>query len=59
MLQTAAAVKQAMADADIACIEDVHFVQIKCPLLTKERIEQAAARDQTTVTGNTCDICSC
>jgi len=28
----------------------VHFVQIKCPLLTSERIEAAAARGHKTVT---------
>ena len=33
-----------MKDAGIAAAADVHFVQIKCPLLTKERIEEAARR---------------
>jgi len=38
----AAAVRRAMAEAAIDRVDDVHFVQIKCPLLTAERI--AAAR---------------
>jgi hypothetical protein len=38
---TAEAVRAAMKDAGIASAADVHFVQIKCPLLTKERIEEA------------------
>ena len=41
---TASAVTAAMADAGIVSPADVHFVQIKCPLLTKERIEEAARR---------------
>src|SRR5437868_3829489 len=35
--ETADAVTAAMADAGIADPADVHFVQIKCPLLTSER----------------------
>src|SRR5215470_8560576 len=38
---TAEGVSAAMKDAGIATPDDVHFVQIKCPLLTKERIEKA------------------
>jgi cyanuric acid amidohydrolase len=34
-------VKAAMADAGISDPDDVHFVQIKCPLLTAERISLA------------------
>lgn len=30
--------------------EDVHFVQVKCPLLTSDRIKDAAERQQPTVT---------
>src|SRR3954447_1480531 len=41
---TAETVRAAMQDAGIASATDVHFVQIKCPLLTKERIEEAARR---------------
>jgi cyanuric acid amidohydrolase len=40
----AAAVRRAMAEAAIQRAEDVHFVQIKCPLLTAERIEAAGGR---------------
>ena len=48
--ETAKAVAAAMADAGISDPQDVHFVQIKCPLLTSERIEAAAARGNKTVT---------
>lgn len=51
--ETAKAVAAAMKDAGIASSDDVHFVQIKCPLLTKERIEDAARRDQKTATEDT------
>lgn len=42
----AAGVKAAMADAGISDAADVHYVQVKCPLLTMERIEAAEARGQ-------------
>ncbi|WP_426409322.1 ring-opening amidohydrolase [Bradyrhizobium ganzhouense] len=48
--ETAEAVKAAMADAGITDAADVHFVQIKCPLLTSERVEAAAARGNKTAT---------
>jgi cyanuric acid amidohydrolase len=48
--ETAKAVRVAMADAGIDNPQDVHFVQIKCPLLTSERIEAAHARGHKTVT---------
>ena len=48
--ETAKAVATAMADAGILDPRDVHFVQIKCPLLTSDRIEAATARGQKTVT---------
>jgi cyanuric acid amidohydrolase len=48
--ETANAVRTAMADASIDDPADVHFVQIKCPLLTSERIEAAHGRGQKTVT---------
>ena len=38
---TAAAVVEAMADAGITRVEDVHWVQVKCPLLTAERVQAA------------------
>jgi cyanuric acid amidohydrolase len=50
--ETAKAVSVAVADAAIIDPKDVHFVQIKCPLLTSERIEAAAARGNKTVTSN-------
>src|SRR5882672_5952340 len=48
--ETARAVRVAMADAGIDDPQDVHFVQVKCPLLTSERVEAAHARGQQTVT---------
>jgi cyanuric acid amidohydrolase len=50
--QTVGAVEAAMRDARIDAVSDVHFVQIKCPLLTSERVKEAAARAKTTVTGS-------
>lgn len=47
------AVKAAMADGGIATPSDVHFVQIKTPLLTAETIADAATRGQRVVTHNT------
>lgn len=41
-----------MADAGIADSGDVHFVQIKCPLLTSERMADALRRGAKTVTTN-------
>jgi cyanuric acid amidohydrolase len=48
--ETAKAVRVAMADAGIGDRQDVHFVQIKCPLLTSDRIEAAHAREKKVVT---------
>ena len=50
--ETVKAVHQAMGDAGIDDPRDVHFVQIKCPLLTIERIEAALARGNKTVTAS-------
>jgi cyanuric acid amidohydrolase len=50
---TAEAVAAAMKDAAIATAADVHFVQIKCPLLTKERIEEAERRNAPVATDDT------
>jgi cyanuric acid amidohydrolase len=50
---TAAAVRAAMAQAGIADIADVHYVQVKCPLLTSERIARAKARGATVATEDT------
>jgi cyanuric acid amidohydrolase len=46
---TAKAVHLAMQDADIDDAHDVHFVQIKCPLLTSERVEAALHRGHSVV----------
>jgi cyanuric acid amidohydrolase len=48
--QTAHAVQVAMLDAGIDDPADVHFVQIKCPLLTAARVEDARRRGNVTVT---------
>lgn len=42
--QVADGVREAMRQAGIAGVEDVHFVQIKCPLLTARRIGEAERR---------------
>lgn len=49
----AAGVRQAMADAGIADPADVHFVQIKCPLLTAERMAEAERRGASVSTRDT------
>jgi cyanuric acid amidohydrolase len=51
--ETAAAVRQAIAAAAIVNVADVHYVQVKCPLLTKTRIAEAAARGAAVVTDDT------
>jgi cyanuric acid amidohydrolase len=48
--ETATTVKAAMEDAGITDPADVHFVQIKCPLLTSDRVEAANARGNKTAT---------
>jgi cyanuric acid amidohydrolase len=50
--ETTKAVEAAMRDACIDAVTDVHFVQIKCPLLTSERVQGAAARGTTAVTAS-------
>jgi cyanuric acid amidohydrolase len=49
---TAAAVREATKRAAIADTADVHWVQVKCPLLTKECIAEAASRDEITATND-------
>lgn len=49
----AKAVRKAMAAAEIATTQDVHYVQLKCPLLTTERINAAKARGAKVVTEDT------
>jgi cyanuric acid amidohydrolase len=50
---TAEAVAAAMLQAGITRNEDVHYVQVKCPLLTGDRIAEAIARGQTVATADT------
>ena len=47
---TAAATRAAMADAGIADAADVHFVQVKCPLLTAAKVQAARERGAEPVT---------
>ena len=49
----AAGVKAAMSDAGIRSADEVHYVQVKCPLLTSERIEAAEQRGKTVATRDT------
>jgi cyanuric acid amidohydrolase len=49
----ASAVLTAMADAGIENSQDVHFVQVKCPLLTVQRAGDAEARGATVATKDT------
>ncbi len=51
--EVAAAVKHAIEEAGIASAADVHFVQIKCPLLTAEQVQDAYGRSKSTVTEDT------
>ena len=46
-------VRAAMADAQITDLADVHFVQIKCPLLTAQRIGEAESRGEAVSTRDT------
>jgi cyanuric acid amidohydrolase len=50
--ETMHAVEAAMRDASIEAVSDVHFVQIKCPLLTSERVQEAGARRKTVITAS-------
>ena len=49
----AAGVRAAMDEAGIARADDVHFVQVKCPLLTSARIAAAEERGARTATRDT------
>jgi cyanuric acid amidohydrolase len=51
--QAAAGVEAAMRDAGIADARDVHFVQIKCPLLTAQRVAEALRSGETVATRDT------
>jgi len=46
-------IKAAMRDGGIVSTDDVHFVQIKCPLLTMQRIGAARARGASVATTDT------
>ena len=51
--QVAGGVRAAMTDAGISDPAGVHFVQIKCPLLTAQRITDAESRGETVSTRDT------
>lgn len=51
--ETAAAVRRAMQDGGIETVEDLHFVQVKCPLLTPAKIAAARERGAQPVTADT------
>lgn len=51
--ETAAAVRQAIVAAGISSDDDVHLVQIKCPLLTARRHAEAVARGARPATHDT------
>src|SRR3954447_12085326 len=51
--QVADGVRAAMSDAGISDPAGVHFVQIKCPLLTAQRITDALTRGETVATRDT------
>ena len=50
---TEAAVREAMREAAISDPADVHYVQVKCPLLTRARIAQAYASGASVATEET------
>ncbi|WP_348756679.1 ring-opening amidohydrolase [uncultured Aquincola sp.] len=50
---TAQAVRAAMAEAGIQRVQDVHFVQVKCPLLTSAKLQQALAAGHEPATRDT------
>lgn len=53
VIEVSKAVKEAMKDARIEKPDDVHFVQIKCPLLTAERMEDAKNRGKDVAVSDT------
>jgi cyanuric acid amidohydrolase len=46
-------VRQAMREAEIDDPADIHFVQVKCPLLTLARVREVEARSADTATNDT------
>lgn len=51
--ETTKAVETAMASAGITSADDVHYVQVKCPLLTSSRVAEASQRGEIVVTEDT------
>ena len=51
--EVAKRVRELMEEAGIEKAEDVHFVQIKCPLLTSDRIQDATSRGEKVVVNDT------
>jgi cyanuric acid amidohydrolase len=56
---TAAAVQAAMADAGITHRDDVHFVQVKCPLLTAAKVQDALSRGAAPATHDAYESMGC
>lgn len=56
---TADAVREAMHRAKITSPDDVHYVQVKCPLLTKARVAEAVAAGHTVATDDTLKSMAC
>jgi cyanuric acid amidohydrolase len=54
--EVAATVNRAIQEAVIANLSDVHFVQIKCPLLTADQIHSAGDRGANVVTDDTTSL---
>jgi cyanuric acid amidohydrolase len=52
VLEVAKVVKEAMQEAGIEDVKDVHCVEVKCPNLTPQRIEDAQRRGQKLITTN-------
>ncbi len=50
---TADLVRRLMEEAHIESVEDLHFVQVKCPLLTGDRMADAQGRGKTLCTEDT------
>ena len=50
---TAEAVREAMGEAGIASVDDVHFVQVKCPLLTSTAVQRSVDGGREPVTRDT------
>ncbi|MFV2047974.1 ring-opening amidohydrolase, partial [Metabacillus sp. YM-086] len=53
VMAVAQAVEEAMRDANIHELSDIHFVQVKCPLLTSSKIEEAKKDGKVIVTDDT------